>query len=273
MFKSVIVAALLLLVSGAFSSMNTDAAAIGSTSLWETTTKSIRTPARYYDVLQERFEIDPHQWTSLRNSQATFILTVIEGELTLVQGETKLIYRQGQTGIALPGINFRFGNQTGAVTKVQETILVPAWQIGPGTILEPATAPVRVTTPVARGPFSAIAGSPPTVDITQQGGELRPGFVSSPVVANAFNVISVSGGELTLRFSDGTSQRLTANQVANLPLGKSVVIANEGSTAASYFISWLAASGTDFLATQPAQPITTTSIRPPSTGDGGLAVN
>jgi quercetin dioxygenase-like cupin family protein len=244
----------------------TSAAPIGSKTSWEATLKGFRAPARYYSVLHERFELDPGQWSSKRINNTQLIVTVIEGQFTLLLGEKTQVYGPGQTAYVPPGLIFRYGNESNAITRLHEVIILPAWVLGPPTVVEPATSPVRVTTPPQRGPFNAVSPSPLEADVTMQGAELSPGYTSPAVTARAYNMLTVVSGEMTLRYADGTVEKLAANQGGALAIGKPVSMANEGAAPASYFMIWIA---------EPGAPLTSAAagIQPPSTGDGGLAAD
>ncbi|HEY7465705.1 MAG TPA: cupin domain-containing protein [Dehalococcoidia bacterium] len=263
MFRFLIVGGLLLALATLMNA-STSAAPIGSKTSWEATLKSYQAPARYYDVLHERFELDPGQWSSKRTSQGQLIVTVIEGQFTLLLGDKTQVYAPGQTAHVPPGLIFRYGNQSNAITRLHEVIIIPAWVVGPPTVLEPATSPVRVTTPPQRSALSSIAPSPLVADVTMQGAELSPGYASPEITAKAFNILTVVSGEMTLRYADGTVQTLGANQGGALAIGKPVSISNEGSAPASYIMTWISESGAALTSSSSA-------IRPPSTGDGGLA--
>ena len=272
MKKALLVAALLTLAANA-SHTSARAAPIGSSPLWEAQTTGLTSPARYYAVLQEIVEYDATCRSATRFGQATFVLNVLEGQLTVVLGERKSVYQPGQTAVVPPRITYWFGNEGKAKLRFQESIITPAWAGMPQTLVVTPTCPGRVPTVIQRGAWSNVSQAPAVVDMTQQGAELDPGYASPRQTANAFNTITVVSGEVTLRYDDGTSARLLANQAGGIDIGKSVVLANDGTARASYIMTWVAAPGaalTSASAAAPASSSPSTGIRPSSTVDAGL---
>ena len=120
-----------------------------------------------------------------------------------------------------------------------------------------------------------LTGVPGTFDLMQRVIDMDPGSSSPELRANARGITTVLEGQMTVR-SGGRDQRYSVGQTFLAEEGDTYIVSNAGATKARLVATYALPVGV-----QPASPVTAPSpsgapagagrLRPPSTGDAGLA--
>jgi hypothetical protein len=169
---------------------------------------------------------------------------------------------------------WRYTNDSNASARMMESIIAAPAPVRPQAF-EPVTYPPTVSF-MQVVPLGTLGYN---VDAVLQAADLAPGYRSTERVANSLNVITVTAGELTLRYRDGAVEKYSPNQVAKVATGRPFSLLNEGVAKASYIATWVSNAGTAPLSPAPAAPAaaasagTPSAIVPPRTGDAGLATD
>ena len=272
------VAIALVLVCAASSVSSVRGETVGSTVLFERHIKGVNTIPGSYNLLQEYVDFDRGAFAPLRLSASWYMFTIVSGSLSVTIDQATSSYGPGQSGLIPPGALFRYTNDSLAGARMMESIiLLPT--TGRPQAFEPASYP-PVVSYMQNVPLGALGYG---ADVVQQGADLAAAYRSPERIANSLNVITVTAGELTLRYRDGAVEKYGTNQVAKVATGRPFSLANEGAGKASYIATWVSTPGTPALATAPVAPVAPvapsppaaasgggTAITPPRTGDGGL---
>lgn len=274
MKKSLLLGAFLVL-GAAVSASTAHAADPVQTNLINSTFRGVATPARYLTLAQSMWELSPGGASAPTATTYARFFTVTAGEMTATIGDKTAVYGAGTNFNIPPGIIARVTNESRTATaRFVAASLLTAWATpavpGSVTTLGEAPNPPRQLS-VASTP---VANAAPTVDLIHWIVDYDPGFRTPNHVMNHPHVFTIVSGEITFGYLDGTVERFRAGQTAVMTPGRPGYMANETTEKATYQITWLQTPGTALTSPAPAPAAAaaaTTGIRPPSTGDGGLA--
>jgi quercetin dioxygenase-like cupin family protein len=244
------------------------AEAAGSiTEVYKSHFTGVATPAKSFDLVQIVQDFPTLAFLGWHSHDFPVFALIVAGQATLKREPGGNFYYKAGSGVVCgPGLH-TMGNEIGNSTMRRIVTLlnpagVPAAVPGTGAFT-PVSAPTNVQ-PASR---VNIPESPAVIDFAQALMSLAGGAVSSVHTAAGHEVWTVIQGEVTVDRAGQTTVS-KAGQAVMLTPGQKVTVANRGTTEAQLAISMALPSGA------PAGSLAlaggTSSIRPPSTGDGGL---
>jgi quercetin dioxygenase-like cupin family protein len=233
----------------------------------------VAAPGRYVEFGHSLWEVAPGGRGALQSVGFMRFYTVTEGELTATVGSKTETYAVGQSFTVPDGILSQVSNPSRTTTArfMISSMSTAATAAGRGVQI-PGTASETAAPRQLSGTGGNQATLPGTVNVVQWIVDYEPGFRTPNHVMNHPHVFTILSGEVTFGYLDGTVERYTAGQRAVMTPGRPGYMSNETGQMARYQITWLQTPGLGFTSAAPAaSPAGGSAIRPPSTGDAGLA--
>jgi quercetin dioxygenase-like cupin family protein len=226
---------------------------------------------RQYDLVQALLEFAPGAATPWHRVAGRGMFTVISGEITRVEenGEKK-VFKAGETFTESPEDHWDYDANLGtaparllatfALIPGTEPLIIHPDLPFPGTSAPQFVAQARTTVGIIPAQFTLVHGII----------ELPGGFVAGPHTHDAWNMATgISGGSVTNRV-DGIAHVHSPPAVFVHGPGQ-VHEAIGGAQASTAMFASLGPTGAPPSRTVGAVAAQTPAIRPPATGDGGLA--
>ncbi len=229
------------------------------------TFENVATPTRSFDVLLMIVDFEPGA-TAQDSAQSARFFTIMQGQVSVtIAGKTDVLTASIDytkvlwSASAAPGLTATITNSGANKARVYVSALVPAWDRGPQF-----------------GDRTVYSGSrhfddmPPTMNVRQEGARRDPGYVSGLHMHPAGNyfTIMVFTGANSYEYLDGGSETYVAGPLIGMESERPGVVANRGTIESTSVGTTLQVPG---VAYQVNLPPPTPAIRPPSTGDAGLA--
>jgi quercetin dioxygenase-like cupin family protein len=234
-------------------------------------------PPRQYELVQQILEFPPGGATREHTHGGPAFVTVIEGQSTITEGSTEKVYGPGQTYTEAEGVAITASNRTNSRTRVLASFL-----LSPGAVqtlnrpYSPAPPVPAVTTFISR---TTLGTQPAEFEVRQVVNRFAPGAVLPLHTHGGPALAMVIEGEVTFDVGDVQQKRTAGGFFEENDTKLVHQVRNTGAGPATVVITFLIPQGaamTTFVtpSSPPAPaspPLSTVAIRPPPTGDGGLA--
>ncbi len=239
-----------------------------------------------YDLIEVEQDFAPGSQTPVHTHGGPAYITVMSGELTLIQNGAQKTYKAGDTWTEKPGEFMQVVNRGTAPASTLVTFLLPK-----GAALTtnqaqaaPATNGAPASKQAVKSTFS-VSNPPSDYDLIQVRQDFAPGSQTPVHTHGGPAYISVLSGELTL-IQNGTQKTYKAGDTWTENPGEFMQVVNRGTEPASTFVTFLLPKGAPLTTNQPqaapatnqaqAAPAANTATTPnwllPTLGAAGLII-
>jgi quercetin dioxygenase-like cupin family protein len=224
-------------------------------------------PAQY-ELVEQVLDFRPGAATRLHAHGGPAFVTVLEGQVTRREGNVESVYGPGQTFIEAARVSHSVTNKGSVPARVFASFLLSPGQ--PQTVNDSSSPIPALPATVAYLGRTSLGTQPSEFTLTQAVVDFSPGAFQPRHHHGGPGLVMVIDGEVAFRTDQGEVRRKPGETFADIAGAHDALnVATGTSTTVVTFLIRKGEPQTTFLTTTATQPAGT--IRPPATGDGGLA--
>lgn len=226
------------------------------------TTFAVEHPPADFDLIQDVVDFQPGAWTPPHVHGGVAYVTVAQGQVTYRGAGKEVAYMVGETFTENPGNPMQAGNRTSAPARDLATFLLPKGvQLTSAADLAGGELRPMVQPKKSENKFT-VANAPKQFDLVETELDFAPGAATPVHTHGGPAFVSVISGELTLR-ENGTEKTYKAGEGWTENPGQFMQVANQGTTPASTYATFLLPKGAQLTTNQQQEaPLTNASATP-----------